>query len=50
MPWILALSMAAANVVGGTIGAHTAIRRGVRFIRLTTAVVCIGVSVYLLLR
>jgi uncharacterized protein len=49
VPWTLALSMAAANVVGGTVGAHTAIRRGVRFIRLTTAVVCIGVCVYLLL-
>jgi uncharacterized protein len=48
--WGLALSMAAANVIGGTIGAHTAIRRGVRFIRLTTAVVCIGASVYLLVR
>ena len=46
--WPLALSMAAANLVGGAIGARTAIRRGVRFIRLTTAVVSIGASVYLL--
>ena len=50
VPWALALSMAAANVTGGVLGAHTAIRRGARFIRLTTAVVCIGVTVFLLLR
>ena len=46
--WPLALSMAAANLLGGWLGAHTAIRRGVRFIRLTTAVVSIGASIYLL--
>jgi len=48
--WSLALPMAAGNLVGGFLGAHTAIRRGVRFIRLTTAVLCAAVSVYLLLR
>jgi uncharacterized membrane protein YfcA len=46
--WPLALTMAAANLLGGVVGAHTAIRRGVRFIRLTTAVVSIGASIYLL--
>lgn len=46
--WPLALSMAGANLCGGWLGAHTAIRRGVRFIRLTTAVVSIGASIYLL--
>ncbi len=48
--WSLALPMAAANLVGGCVGAHTAIRRGVAFIRVTTAVVCAGASVYLLVR
>lgn len=47
--WPLALAMAVANVAGGWLGAHTAIRRGVRFIRLVTAVVCAGASIYLLL-
>ena len=47
--WPLALSMAGANLVGGWLGAHTAIRRGVTFIRVMTAVVCAGASVYLLL-
>ena len=48
--WSLALPMAAANLVGGFLGAHTAIRRGVRFIRITTAILCAGVSIYLLVR
>lgn len=48
--WSVALPMAAANLIGGLLGAHTAIRRGVGFIRLTTAVLCAGVSVYLLVR
>ena len=48
--WSLALPMAAGNLVGGFLGAHTAIRRGVGFIRITTAVVCAGASVYLLVR
>ena len=48
--WTLALPMAAGNLVGGFLGAHTAIRRGVGFIRLTTAVLCAGVSIYLLVR
>lgn len=48
--WSLALPMAAGNLVGGFLGAHTAIRRGVGFIRLTTAVLCAGVSIYLLVR
>jgi len=48
--WSLALPMAAANLVGGYLGAHTAIRRGVGFIRVTTAIVCAGASIYLLVR
>ena len=48
--WTLALPMAAGNLVGGFLGAHTAIRRGVGVIRLTTAVLCAGVSIYLLVR
>ena len=47
--WSVALSMAAANLVGGWLGAHTAIRTGVTFIRITTAVVSAAASVYLLL-
>ena len=48
--WSLALPMAAGNLVGGFLGAHTAIRRGVGFIRITTAALCAGVSIYLLVR
>jgi len=47
--WPVALSMAGANLVGGWLGAHTAIRTGVTFIRITTAVVSAAASVYLLL-
>ena len=47
--WRLALPMAAVNLAGGWLGARTAIRRGVRFIRLVTAIVCAGASIYLLL-
>jgi uncharacterized membrane protein YfcA len=48
--WPVALAMAAANVVGGLLGARTAIRHGVRVIRLVTAVACAGAAVYLLVR
>lgn len=48
--WPLALTMAAANTAGGLLGAHTAIRRGARLIRLVTAVASIGASVYLVLQ
>jgi uncharacterized membrane protein YfcA len=47
--WLPALVMAAFNVLGGVLGAHTAIRRGVRFIRVVVAVVSAAVSVHLLL-
>lgn len=46
--WALGLSMAVANVAGGLLGAHAAIRRGARFIRLLTASVSAVASVYLL--
>jgi uncharacterized membrane protein YfcA len=45
--WVIALSMGAANLLGGWLGAHTAIRRGVRFIRLLTAAVAAGAAMYL---
>jgi uncharacterized membrane protein YfcA len=48
--WPLALSMAGANLVGGWLGAHAAIRRGVAFIRGLTALVSAAAAVYLLLR
>jgi uncharacterized membrane protein YfcA len=48
--WLPALVMAGANVVGGALGARTAIRGGARFIRLVTAVVSAAVSAYLLAR
>ena len=48
--WPVALPMAAANVVGGWLGAHTAIRHGVRLIRFVTALACAGAAVYLLAR
>jgi uncharacterized membrane protein YfcA len=46
--WPLALAMAAANAAGGFLGARTAIRGGVRVIRLVTAAVSLGASAYLL--
>jgi uncharacterized membrane protein YfcA len=48
--WPEALVLAAANVTGGWLGAHTAIRRGVRFIRIVTGIVSIGAAAALLLR
>jgi uncharacterized membrane protein YfcA len=46
--WPLGLAMASANVLGGWLGAHAAIRRGVTFIRLLTAAVSAAAAVYLL--
>jgi uncharacterized membrane protein YfcA len=46
--WPEGLALAAANLVGGWLGARSAIRRGVPFIRLVTAVVSAAASVYLL--
>jgi uncharacterized protein len=48
--WSLALPMAAANAAGGFLGARTAIRGGVRTIRLATAAVSLVASAYLLVR
>ena len=48
--WSLAIPMAAANALGGFLGAHTAIRGGVRTIRLATAAVSLVASAYLLVR
>jgi hypothetical protein len=47
--WPEALVLATANLAGGWLGARTAIRRGVPFIRLVTALVSAAASVYLLL-
>jgi uncharacterized membrane protein YfcA len=47
--WPLALVMAAGNAAGGFLGARTAIRGGVRLIRLVTGCVSLAASVYLLL-
>jgi uncharacterized membrane protein YfcA len=40
--WRVGLLMAACNVAGGWLGAHTAIRRGSRFVRLVFLVVVAG--------
>ena len=40
--WRLGLLMGAANVAGGWVGAHTAIRRGSRFVRVVFLVVVGG--------
>ena len=45
--WRLGLLMGAANVVGGWIGAHTAIRKGSRFVRVVFLVVVAGLVVRL---
>jgi uncharacterized membrane protein YfcA len=48
--WTPALVMAGANVLGGALGARTAVRRGVVFVRVVTALVSAAVSVYLVVR
>lgn len=48
--WRLALMMAAANVVGGLLGSHAAIRRGAPLVRLVAAAVSVAASLYLLTR
>lgn len=48
--WPVALPMAAANLAGGLLGARSAIRHGVRLIRIVTAVACAGAAGYLLWR
>lgn len=45
--WRLGLLMGAANVAGGWVGAHTAIRRGNRFVRVVFLVVVAGLVVRL---
>jgi uncharacterized membrane protein YfcA len=40
--WRLGLIMGACNVAGGWLGAHTAIRRGSRFVRIVFLVVVAG--------
>jgi uncharacterized membrane protein YfcA len=48
--WPLGLSMAAANLVGGQLGAHLTIRKGAALIRLVAAAVSVAASIYLLRR
>ncbi len=45
--WRLGLAMGACNVAGGWLGAHTAIRRGSRFVRVVFLVVVTGLVVRL---
>lgn len=45
--WRLGLLMGACNVAGGWLGAHTAIRRGSRFVRVVFLVVVAGLAVRL---
>ena len=45
--WRLGLAMGLCNIVGGWIGAHTAIRRGSRFVRVVFLVVVGGLVVKL---
>jgi uncharacterized protein len=45
--WRVGLLMGAANVAGGWLGAHTAIRRGSRFVRVVFLVVVAGLVVRL---
>ena len=48
--WPLALGMAGANVLGGTLGSHAAIHRGAGLVRLVAAFVSVAASIYLLVR
>jgi uncharacterized membrane protein YfcA len=48
--WPLALGMAGANVLGGTLGSHAAITRGARLVRIVAATISVAASVYLLVR
>jgi uncharacterized protein len=45
--WLLGAGMAAANVVGARLGAHTALRRGSRFVRVVLLVVVLALLVRL---
>ncbi|MGK0499463.1 MAG: putative membrane protein YfcA [Oceanicoccus sp.] len=48
--WLLGLSMAMGQFVGGRLGAKMVIKQGAGFIRGLTVVICIAISVGLLLR
>jgi uncharacterized protein len=45
--WLLGLGMAVANVTGARLGAHTALRRGSRFVRVVLLVVVLALLVRL---
>jgi uncharacterized membrane protein YfcA len=45
--WLLGVAMAAANVTGARLGAHTALRRGSRFVRLVLLAVVLALLVRL---
>lgn len=48
--WIIGLSMALGQTLGARLGAATALRRGVVFVRLMTVVMCVAMSISLLFR
>lgn len=48
--WVVGLSMAVGQAIGARLGAATALKHGVGFIRLMTVAICVAISVSLLVR
>lgn len=48
--WLVGLSMAVGQAIGARLGAATALKQGVGFIRLMTVAVCVAISISLLLK
>lgn len=47
--WLVGLSMAVGQAIGARLGAATALKQGVTFIRLVTVAICVAISISLLL-
>lgn len=48
--WLVGVSMAVGQAIGARLGAATALKQGVGFIRLMTVAVCVAISISLLLK
>lgn len=48
--WVVGLCMAVGQAIGARVGAATAVKQGVMFIRMMTVAVCIAISISLLLK
>lgn len=48
--WVVGLSMAVGQAIGARLGAATALKQGVTFVRLVTVAICVAISLSLLLK